>query len=244
MVFGDTFRVYAEFAEIAGLETGAKVRVAGMDAGQIEQITVPVSPSGKFRVRMRVRNDLHPIIRLDSVAAIQNDGLVGNKYVQIEAGTEGSPIVPDQGTIRSREPLEFTDLLQKMSATIDTVNTTIVSLKAEVDNALGSITDTVASARTLIDDVGVEAGAILVSSRKVSADLQTIVAGVKEGRGTVGKFVTDDTLFQNVQKISADAQRAVADLRTAAAQAKDAIAEVRGEGAPIKGMANNLAETL
>ena len=30
MMFGDTFRVYAEFAEVAALENGAKVRVAGM----------------------------------------------------------------------------------------------------------------------------------------------------------------------------------------------------------------------
>ena len=37
---------------------------------------------------MRVASDLHPLIRLDSVASIQNDGLVGNKFVQIDAGTE------------------------------------------------------------------------------------------------------------------------------------------------------------
>src|SRR5262245_7282915 len=107
MMFGDTFRVYAEFKEIAALENGAKVRVAGMDAGQVEGIQVPGSPSAKFRVRMRVRSDLYPIIRLDSVATIQNDGLVGNKYVQIDAGTEQSPILADQGTIRSREPFDF-----------------------------------------------------------------------------------------------------------------------------------------
>jgi phospholipid/cholesterol/gamma-HCH transport system substrate-binding protein len=196
MMFGDTFRVYAEFAEVAALENGAKVRVAGMDAGEIEQIRVPAGPTEKFRVRMRVRSDLHPILRLDSVATIQSDGLVGNKYVQIEAGTERSPIVPDQGTIRSREPFEFADLLQKMSATIDTVNTTVVSLKGEVDDALASITDTASTARELIDDVGVDTRAIMASSQKVSADLQAIVAGVKEGRGTVGRLINDDTLFQ------------------------------------------------
>ena len=215
-----------------------------MDGGEIEEIRVPPGPSAKFRVRMRVRNDLHPIIRLDSVATIQNDGLVGNKYVQIEAGTERSPIVPDQGTILSREPFDFTDLLQKMSGTIDTVNTTIVSLKSEVDDALGSITETAATARTLIDDFGVDARAILASSQRISADLQAIVASVKQGRGTVGKLVTDDSLFQNAQKIASDAQKAVADVRTAAGQAKDAIAELRGEGGPVKGLGRRPDDTL
>ncbi|HEX2458298.1 MAG TPA: MlaD family protein [Vicinamibacterales bacterium] len=244
MMFGDTFRLYAEFAEVASLENGAKVRVAGMDAGEIEEIKVPAGPSAKFRVRMRVRSDLHPIIRLDSVATIQSDGLVGNKYLQIQAGTERSPIVPDQGTILSREPFDFTDLLQKMSNTIDTVNTTVVSLKGEIDDALGSITDTAATARALIDDVGVDTRAILASSQKVSADLQTMVAGVKEGRGSLGKLINDDSLFQNAQKIASDAQRAMADVRTAAGQAKDAIAELRGQSGPIKGLAGNLTDTL
>src|SRR5919205_3087090 len=100
MLFNDTFEVYAEFANISGLQNGAKVRVAGMDAGEVSSITVPPNPSARFRVKLRVREDLHPLIRLDSIASIQTDGLVGNKFVQIESGTEQSPIVPDKGTIQ------------------------------------------------------------------------------------------------------------------------------------------------
>ena len=48
-------------------------------------------PPGAFRVRMRVRSDLRPLIRTDSIASIQNDGLVGNKFVQIQTGTDAAP---------------------------------------------------------------------------------------------------------------------------------------------------------
>ena len=96
LLFGDTFHAYAEFSSIAGLANGATVRVAGLNAGEVESISVPGSPSGRFRVRMRIRNDLHPLVRLDSVASIQNDGLVGNKFVQIETGSDSSPAVADQ----------------------------------------------------------------------------------------------------------------------------------------------------
>ena len=78
MLFGNTFQVYAEFTEISGLDGGAMVRVAGMQAGEVEVIQVPSGPSAKFWVRMRVRDDLRPLIRTDSVASIRNDGLVGN----------------------------------------------------------------------------------------------------------------------------------------------------------------------
>ena len=126
MLFTDTFRFYAEFKQLAALDTGAKVRVAGIDAGEVEEISVPPGPSGRFRVRMRVRSDLRPLIRTDSIASIQNDGLVGNKFVQIQTGTDASPEVEDQGTIQSREPFDIADLMLAMSETLGTVNKMLV----------------------------------------------------------------------------------------------------------------------
>ena len=64
MLFSDTFELFAEFSQIAALDGGAKVRVSGMDAGEVVSIRVPSSPAGKFRVRMRVRSDLHQLLRL------------------------------------------------------------------------------------------------------------------------------------------------------------------------------------
>src|SRR5688572_17363344 len=129
MIFADTLQVYAEFSEIASLNIGAKVRVAGMDAGEVEEILVPSGPSHKFRVRMRVREDLHGLLRIDSIASIQNDGLVGNKFVQIQAGTEASPQVVDQGTIGSREPFDVADLFAMMNDTLVTLNRMLVDVK-------------------------------------------------------------------------------------------------------------------
>ena len=102
MLFADNFDVRSQFAEVAGLQPGAKVRVAGMDAGEVREIHVPTGPRAKFQVVMRVRSDLHQVIRTDSVASIQNDGLVGNKFVQIEAGTDAAPVVAENGTIPAK----------------------------------------------------------------------------------------------------------------------------------------------
>ena len=81
-------------------------------------------------------------IRIDSLASIQNDGLVGNKVIQIEPGTDGSPVVEDGGTIRSREPFDLADLMQRMSETIVTVNKTIVHVQAQLTEALAAISST------------------------------------------------------------------------------------------------------
>jgi len=244
MLFGDTFEIYAEFATIAALDRGATVRVAGLQAGEVEAIHVPTRPSAPFRVRMRVREDLRPLIRLDSVATIQNDGLVGNKFVQVELGSEESSVVPDGGTIRSREPFDLADLMYKMNETIETVNAAIGDVQHELNAALISISATADSAKALLDDVGSDARAITASGEKVAADLQQIVSSVRQGRGTVGKLLNDDALYERAKGIAEEAEQAMANVRQATDEARAVLADFRREDNPVKGLTGDLQRTL
>jgi phospholipid/cholesterol/gamma-HCH transport system substrate-binding protein len=244
MMFGDTVQLHAEFAEIAGLENGAVVRVSGMNAGEVEQIEVPPSPAARFRVRMRVREDLRPLLRTDSVASIQNDGLVGNKFIQIDAGTPSAVEVPPGGTINSREPFDVADLLHRMSDTVDTIGETITILRSDIQVALSAVAVTARTAHEIIDDVGRDAKTITASSQQVAEDLQAIVAGVREGRGSVGKLLNDDALYDSVKAIAADAERTMASLREASEQARAALAGFRGEGGSIEQLRLTLQQTL
>jgi phospholipid/cholesterol/gamma-HCH transport system substrate-binding protein len=244
MLFSDTFEMYAEFANIAGLQDGAKVRVAGMDAGEVEGIHVPPGPSAPFRVKLRVREDLHPLIRIDSVATIQTDGLVGNKFVQVDAGTDQAAVVPPGGTVRSREPFDLSAMLQRMTETVDLVTATIQDLKDGLDQALGSVTDAAKQAQGLMNDLGIEARTIMASAQKVSRDLSAIVNNARQGQGTVGKFLTDDALYASARNVVADAETAVANLREASADARAAIADFRGQNGPMTGITGGLQQTL
>jgi phospholipid/cholesterol/gamma-HCH transport system substrate-binding protein len=244
MLFDHTFAAYAEFANINGLQNGAIVRVAGMDAGEVDQIAVPPKPSGKFRVRLRLREDLHPLIRVDSVATIQTDGLVGNKFVQVDAGTDQAAVVKPGGTMQSREPFDLAEMLDRMSKTIDLVTSTIVEVKGGVEEALTSVTTTAKVAQDLIVDVGTDARSIMASTQKAASDVNTIVTGLKEGRGTVGKLLTDDAFYVSAKKIAAEAEETVANLREASVQAKGAVADFRGDNGPMKGITGDLQQTL
>ena len=244
MLFSDTFHVYAEFKQVAALGSGAKVRVSGVDAGEVEEITVPTGPSGRFRVRMRVRSDLGPLIRTDSIASIQNDGLVGNKFVQIQTGTDAAPQVADEGTILSREPFDVADLMITMSNTLVTVNKMLTEVQRGIDQALSAVTATASEAQLLMKDVGGEVRTLLSAANRVSADVNTIVAQVRQGRGSLGKLLNDDSLYANVQAMSADAQKAVATVRQASEEARAAIANLRGENGPVKGLTVDMQQTL
>lgn len=244
MMFSETFEVYAEFSRVAGLQNGGMVRVAGLDAGEVESIHLPTSPSGKFRVKLRVRQDMHALIRLDSVASIQSDGLVGNKFIQVESGTDESPVVPDRGTIMSREPFDLADMLERVNGTIDLVTTMITDVRVRLDDALLSVSAMADEGQKMIADVSGEVQAITKSGQKVAADLQMIVAGVQQGRGSLGKFVNDDAVYERVKSIASEAERAVSNLREASESAKDAINDFRGEKGPMRGVVGDLQQSL
>lgn len=244
MLFAETFEVYSEFANVAGLQNGAIVRVGGMDGGEVTQIEVPGGPSGRFRVRMRVREDLHPLVRVDSVASIQNDGLVGNKFLQIQAGTDQAPPVPDEGTIPSVEPFDLAEVMTKINDTIELVTNIIEDVKAGLEDALVAVAAAAKDAQALMLDIGDDVRGITASTKKVADDLTAIVAGVRQGRGSIGKLVTEDALYDTVRNIAAEAEKTVTSLKEAAEEAKGAVADFRGEGGPMKGVAGDLQQTI
>lgn len=244
MLFERNFEVFAHFTNISGLQNGALVRVAGMEAGEVTEIEVPGGPSGQFRVRLRIREDLRPIIRTDSVASIQNDGLVGNKFIQVQAGTDGAPSIEDDGTILSQEPFDFADALRRVDETLDLVTEIVQDVKVGIEEALLVVSDTGKEAQALLADVSVEIRDITDSTQKVAQDLQVLTTGVREGRGTVGKLLTDDAIYVSARNIASEAEKAAVNLREAAEQAKGAVADFRGEDGPMKGITGDIQQTV
>lgn len=243
-LFRDTFEVYAEFNKLAGLENGATVRVAGLDAGEVTQIRVPTGPRARFRVRVRLSEDLHGVVRSDSVASIQNEGLVGNKFIQIEGGSEESPQAPDGSTIQSRDPVDIADLLNQMSDTLTMVTRVIDEIRGDVQNAIVAVAQTADEARGLLADAREDIDVIATHGRRVAQDMRSIMDSVAAGRGTVGRLIHDDALYRDARRIAGEAEKVVSNLREVANEARQAVADFNGNMNSTDGAARGLAADL
>ncbi|HYV61558.1 MAG TPA: MlaD family protein [Bryobacteraceae bacterium] len=140
-VFTRGFHVYSDFTSVSGLEAGANVRVSGLQAGEVEEIQVPSNASSFFRVKLRLTEKVHPLVRQDSLAVIQTEGLVGDKYLEIDKGSDQAAECKDGGTIPSKEPFDFADLMQDARNVFKTTNTTLESaghVADHMDQALGT----------------------------------------------------------------------------------------------------------
>src|SRR5438876_3861222 len=138
-LFHSTYRLQAEFQNVAGLNGGAEVRVGGIHEGTVRQIQLPMRPNEKVRVLMDMAAPTSSVIKNDSVAIIRSEGLVGDKFVEVSFGSEQAPKVKDGDTIQGQPPLQISDLLNKTNQVLDTTNGAIQNV-TETANNLKSIT--------------------------------------------------------------------------------------------------------
>ena len=108
-LFRRTYRLEAQFQDVAGLDNGADVRVGGIHLGTVKYIALPDGPSGKLTVLMDMANSTRNIIRQDSVATIKTEGLLGNKYVEVSFGSEKARDIEGGDTIKGETPVDFSD---------------------------------------------------------------------------------------------------------------------------------------
>jgi phospholipid/cholesterol/gamma-HCH transport system substrate-binding protein len=244
MLFNERFPVYTEFASLGQLEMGAVVRVAGADAGEVTDIRVPRSPQEKFRVKMEVREDFHPLLRMDSVATPQTEGLVGSIYINIQSGTEQQPEVPEGGTIPSREPFALADLLQQASDTAALVKSTVESLRGDIETAVEQVALTAEDAHGLLKDIRPDLTAMARNGTRISADAQQLVQKINAGEGTIGKLLNDDTLYQRAREIADQSKDVMADVKQVSEEARRALADFRSKDGPAQGLLGDMRVTL
>lgn len=263
LLFTGHFEVSTTFAKVTGLEVGTRVRLAGLDAGEVLEIRVPPMPSGRFLVRMRVREDVRALVRTDSACTIQTDGLVGNAFVQVSPGTDAAPLAREGDLLPGVDPIELADVLREGRETIQLINSRVVSLTDDVSGTLTSLTrtmdatrDVIATAGRRVDQFGATGNEVLTDVRHTVGDVRALVERTRAGEGSVGRLLTDTAFYDRLRQVADDAAGTAAALRETSETARTAVNDftaadgagaritqtIRNTLASIEEVTNDLAE--
>jgi phospholipid/cholesterol/gamma-HCH transport system substrate-binding protein len=112
-----TFHVRAGFQKVHGVEVGTRVRVQGVDAGEVEAVNLPDKPGGDVVLRLRLKGGLRNLVRTDATAQIVSEGMVGGKVVEIDPGSAADR-VGDDALIATLPSTELTDVLAAVGGTL------------------------------------------------------------------------------------------------------------------------------
>ncbi len=117
-LFSSRFTIYAQFETVAGLQQGAFVQYAGITVGTVSRIALPDSAQGLVTVALRLQTDARQLIRKNSDILIDTEGLIGGRYIIVEAGTRAKRVVVDGDTLRGEDPIVLVTMTEEVKTTL------------------------------------------------------------------------------------------------------------------------------
>jgi len=120
-------------------------------------------------------------IREDSVATINTQGLLGDKYIFISVGSPEEPIIPDDGAIQTREVVGLFDLAEKGGDIIEDLQGAAKSI-SKVLGGLSSgkenVNDILKSVKDLFEEI--EHGKGLLHALIYDPDGQEVISALAD----------------------------------------------------------------
>ena len=200
---------YTNFHNVDGIPKGSTVRVDGIDAGELEAIEIPSSPSQKFRLKMNVDDRLRGLIREDSLVTVETEGLVGDKFLLIQGGTDRASEAAPESTLQGKEPFEIGKLLEQAQGIMNQAGTTINDLQSTMKDVSGRLDTTLDTATNTIRNVN------------------GVVLDVRTGKGAAGLLLEDPATAADVKQSIANVRQTTEKLNTTTTRVDSLLAEVQ-----------------
>ena len=219
-MFRGGYHINALFDTVQDLKVGNSVRLAGVEIGRVEKITLA---GDKVRVTMKLHSDT--VVRTDSKATIKFTGLMGQYFVSIDFGSPGAPPAMEGAVLATEEQPDLNAVMIKLdkaatgienfgkSFTPDTINNLLGPLVdfvkqnsghlggaiSNIDNITTQIAGGQGTVGKLIYDQSLYNSALVTVTnlQDTVTEMRQVVNGVSNGQGTLGKLVTDETLYDS-----------------------------------------------
>lgn len=176
-----------------GLQEHNPVQLNGVDVGRVESIVLGRDPSqAGLTIKVAVDRRFAEHVRADSLVRIKTLGLLGDKYVEISAGTIAAAIVPDGGALKAAER---TDVDQLISSGEDVVENIV-----RISSSLSKILDRVERGEGMLGQLlgpvpeGQKDLSLLRSLAQASDGIERITSALENGKSPVARLLLDENM--------------------------------------------------
>jgi phospholipid/cholesterol/gamma-HCH transport system substrate-binding protein len=220
-LFARKVELKANFRDVGGLRRGAPVWLFGTEIGAVHGIHL--NPTYGIVVNMSINRSALPYIKKDSNATVLTMGLLGDKYVEISAGSPSAELIKPREMIQGVSQIELQDVVKTGAMTIQTMTEFIKKLEAlvtkietgegtfakfltdpSIHNNLTKTTHSLSlvaeelrtsqgTLRMLIDDP-----ALYKKMMTVASNLEDTTRMIKESSGTMKRLVEDPTVYNKI----------------------------------------------
>ena len=182
-------RYSTSFVNVTGLENGSPVKLNGVTVGFIETIELPAgAQQPRIEIRFTLDSRYTERVRADSGVSIRSMGLLGDKYLEITAGSPDQERILEGGIVPGRDPAELSqfvstggDLLQNLISISVSLKTILGRVEAG-EGLLGELTRAPESGSHLSENL-----------TQTVATLGSILGKIERGEGLLGRLVSEES---------------------------------------------------
>jgi len=206
---------------LSGMDVGTVSKIVLIKNGQ----------NANVEVTFEVRNEVSHFVRLDSQASIETEGLVGAKILALTPGSADFEIAPEGSVIKSKDPVNMAEIIAETQGIIkytkeitkdfseivakvnqgkgsigllvndDQLYHSTVKITKSADKSLNLITSKLNELSSFVDGLSRNTNNVLEKLDTTIVNISGMVADVKNGKGFVGKLLTDETPFDSIKVI-------------------------------------------
>ena len=120
LLFQKTAVLKAELVDVSGLKKGSSVTMSGMPIGKLTDIAfVDDLEKNRMEVTMLIRSNARKLIKVDSIPSVRTQGMMGDRFIDISRGGQGSQVLPDGKALVGSETTDFDETLHQASAVLN-----------------------------------------------------------------------------------------------------------------------------
>ncbi|HXS37390.1 MAG TPA: MlaD family protein [Flavipsychrobacter sp.] len=139
-MFGDTFVIYGTFKNVGGLQVGNNIRFAGINIGTVENIEIITDST--IRVDMRLQSKIKRFLKVNALASIGSDGLMGDKLITIAPGTANVQLLGRGDRIMTLNPVDYDKIIIKLTKVADNaevITSALAGIVSEISHGKGTV---------------------------------------------------------------------------------------------------------
>lgn len=106
----NSYTLHAKFSSVTGLRVGNPVQMLGLEIGRVSKFTMDQENQLAI-VDLKIDKEIE--IFDDAIASIKTEGLIGDKYISIDAGGGGDLLAAGDYITDTQSPTDIMDLVSK-----------------------------------------------------------------------------------------------------------------------------------
>ena len=215
----EQYELITKFPDVKGLKSGAVVRVAGVEVGKVDEVTLTGS---EVEVRLKVNEENKSRITENSRATIGSLSLLGEPVIDILPSTEGRQLQDGDFLPAGRAPGQLADVAEGATQALQQVTGIMQDIRGGKgtvgklftdDQVYREVNTLIASAGVVATELARGKGTMGMLVRDPAAYtrlnnalgyLQDSLQRISAGEGSLGKLLKDEALAKNLTSATAN----------------------------------------